>query len=309
MPRIQPRRLGQHVPGLGGQPLHQQVVVAGQQVGQRRQVRPRPLRVDVIGGQRRDAAEVVHPGLDQQQALGQVDQVRRGLQPQLRAEHQPGHCQRGQVLVQIQVRIVAHRGVVLGPEVLHDHFLDRAELAGDGPDREQRLGPLEPGLPDADQDAGGERHVEPAGVGEHSQPDLGVLVRAAVVRAARLGEQPPGGGLQHHPHARRDRLQPLQLGPAQHAGIEVRQQPGPLQHRDGRGPQVVQRRAVAALVQPLPSLRPALLGPVAEGEQRLLAAQLGTPAGDLDHLVEFQVGGRQPMRDGGEGAVVAAVPA
>ena len=41
-------------------------------------------------------------------------------------------------------------------------------------------------LADADQDAGGERHADPAGVVEHPQPDRGLLVRRAVVRAARL---------------------------------------------------------------------------------------------------------------------------
>ena len=50
-----------------------------------------------------------------------------------------------------------HRGVRLGPEVLHDDFLDAAVRAGDPADREQRLDPLREGLADADQDAGGER--------------------------------------------------------------------------------------------------------------------------------------------------------
>ena len=136
-----------------------------------------------------------------------------------------------------------------------------------------------------------------------------VLVRAAVVRAARFGEQPAGGGLQHHAHARRDRLEPLQLRPAHHTGIQVRQQAGPFQHRDGRGPDVVQGGVVAPLVQPGPGLRPAQFRPVAQGEQRLLAAQRGALGGHLHHLVDLQVGGRQPVRHGGERAVVATVPA
>ena len=106
----------------------------------------------------------------------------------------------------------------------------------------------------------------------------GSLSGRAVVRPARLGPQPGGRGLQHHAHARRDRLEPLQLRPGQHARVEVRQQPGLLQHRDRAGPHVVQRGVVAARVQPLPGRRPALLRPVAEGEQRLLAALRRRPA-------------------------------
>ena len=49
----------------------------------------------------------------------------------------------------------------------------------DRPDREQRLGPLGQRLADADQDAGGERHADPAGVLEHPQPDRRLLVRAS----------------------------------------------------------------------------------------------------------------------------------
>ena len=107
------------------------------------------------------------------------------------------------------------------------------------------------------------------------QPHLGILVRTAVVRKAFRLEQPPRRGLQHHAHRRRDRLQPRQLRPAHHAGVQVRQQPGLLEHPDRHRPHVVQRGVVAALVQPLPGLRPPRLGSVAESEQRFLATQFG----------------------------------
>ena len=148
-----------------------------------------------------------------------------------------------------------------------------------------------------------------AGVLEHPQPDRGVLVRAAEVRPALLGEQPGRGGLQHHAHRRRDRLEPLEVLPGQHARVEVRQQAGLLQHPDRHGPDVGQRVVVAVRVQPFPGLRPAVLGPVAQGEQRLLAAQRRPLGGDLEHLVRGQVRAVQPARHGDERAVAAAVAA
>ena len=94
-----------------------------------------------------------------------------------------------------------------------------------------------------------------------------------------------------------------------HAGVEVRQQAGLLQHRDRAGAHVLQRGVVAAGLQPLARGGPALLRPVAEGEQRLLAALRRARAGDLQHLVALEERGGQPVRHGGERAVVAAVAA
>ena len=152
-------------------------------------------------------------------------------------------------------------------------------LPGDRADREDRLRPLGEVLADADQQSGGERDRQPAGVLEHPQPDRRVLVGRAVVGLALLREQPGRGGLQHHPHRRRDRLEPVQLLPRHDAGVEVRQQAGLLEHPDRHRPHVGQRRVVALLVEPLPRLGPAVLGPVAQGEQRLQAPQLPTLRG------------------------------
>ncbi len=124
-----------------------------------------------------------------------------------------------------------------------------------------------------------------------------------------LLEDPPRGRLEHHPHARGDRLEALQLGPAHHAGVEVRQQPGALEDGDRRRADVGQRRVVAAFVQPRLGLGPALLGAVAEGEQRLLAAQRGALGGDRDDLLDVEERRRNPPGDGRERAVVAAVAA
>ena len=54
------------------------------------EVRPRPLGVDVVGGQRRDAAPVVGAGAQQQLELGRVGEVRRHLHAHVRPQHEPG---------------------------------------------------------------------------------------------------------------------------------------------------------------------------------------------------------------------------
>ena len=76
-----------------------------------------------------------------------------------------------------------------------------------------------------------------------------------------------------------DRLEPVHLLPRHHAGVQVREQSGLLEHPDRHRADVGQRRVVALLVEPLPGLGPAVLGPVAEGEQRLQAAELRHPDG------------------------------
>jgi hypothetical protein len=66
---------------------------------------------------------------------------------------------------------------------------------------------------------------------------------------------------------------------------------------------------VPAGLQPLAGGGPALLRPVAEGEQGLFATLRRSGAGDLEHLFALEERGGQPVRDGGERAVVASVAA
>ncbi len=298
---------------MHGEPGLQLEAALGGEPAQAVEGRPRPLGVDVVRRQRRDPAPVVDARLEQGPALGQVDQVGRRLHPRLRAEHQPGDRDRGAVLVEVEVVGVPHRGVGLGAEVLHDHFLHRGVAAGGLAEREDRLGPLGQGLPDADQQSGGERDGEPAGVLQHPQPHLRVLVRRSVVRLALRLVEPPRRGLQHHPHRGGDGLESVQLLPRHHAGIQVRQQPGLLQHPHRHRADVGQRGVVALLVEPRPGLGPAVLRPVAEREQRLQAAQLRALAGDVEDLVGGEVRrAAVPLRltrGLHERAVVAAVPA
>ncbi len=96
-------------------------------------------------------------------------------------------------------------------------------------------------------------------------------------------------------------------------GFRCGSRPGLLEHPDGHGPHIVQRRVVAALVEPLLGLVPAVLGAVAEGEQRFLATQLGTAARDVENLVGLHVHTHalrtQLAGHGDKGAVMAGVAA
>ena len=127
------------------------------------------------------------------------------------------------------------------------------------------------------------------------------------MRAVRLAPQPGCRRLEHHPHAGRDRLEPGQILPTQHPGVEVRQQTGLLEHQDRHCAQVLQGACVAALVQPLLRLGPAFLRPVAQGEQRLLAAVLLTLFCDRQDLIRAEVRRLHAPRGSGKRAVVAAV--
>ncbi|COZ91785.1 Uncharacterised protein [Mycobacterium tuberculosis] len=50
------------------------------------------------------------------------------LDAHARAQHQPRHRNRRQVILDSGIGEGGHRGVFLGAEVLHDHFLDMPEL-------------------------------------------------------------------------------------------------------------------------------------------------------------------------------------
>ena len=93
----------------------------------------------------------------------------------------------------------------------------------------------------------------------------------------------------------------------------MRKQPGLLEDPDCHRADVGEGGVVAPLVQPGPGLGPAVLGPIAEGGQRLQAAHLATASGQVEDLVRGEVhrvpGAGELARRLDERAVVAAVPA
>ncbi len=311
-PRVQPGLAAPHELRVDAEALAELETGGPGLLGELLDLRPGALGVDVVDGQRGDAAPVVDAGPDQPLVLV-VDEVGRGLDAAARAHEEAGDGHRGDQFVQFRVGHAAHRGVRLGAEVLDDQLLNAVVGAGDLPQREQGLGALLVGLADPYQDPGGEGDGGTPGVLQDAQPDRRLLVGGAVVRAARLGPEAGRCRLQHHAHAGRHRLQALEVGPAHDARVQVGQQARLLQDADGDGADVGEGVVVAVRVEPLARLRPAVLGLVAEGDEGFLAAEGGALAGDVEDLVgghEHPVAlPAQLAGDGDERAVVALVPA
>ena len=204
--------------------------------------------------------------------------------------------------------MVGHPRARLGAEVLDDHLAEVPVLVVERLQREQRLEPLLPRLADADQDAARERDRELAGQPDRLEPHGGHLVGRGPVRPA-LQRQPVGDRLEHDPHRRRHRAQQLELVPAHHARVEVREHPRLVEHAAGAVREVLDRRREAELRELLASDPVAQLGLVAEGEQRLRAARRGSRPGDLEHLVDRQEGSLAAARRPRERAVAADIAA
>ena len=175
-------------------------------------------------------------------------------------------------------------------------------------DRDQQFQPLRTRFADADQDAGGERHRQFAGHPHHLQPHRRRLVGRAVVHAARLA-QPVAARFQHDAHARRHLAQRSDLVARHHAGIDVRQQPGLLQHQRAHLAQIGDGRIVPERRQRLARGAVAQFRLVAQGEQRLGAARRGAGASDAQHRLGRQICRSPRARPFGERAVVAHVAA
>src|SRR6266511_3386143 len=271
------------------------------------QCRPGALGVDVVGGDRAHPAPVVDAGLQQHpEVLGEVG---RRLQVHGRVQDDPRRRDRPQVLLQRGRRHRRHRRARLGTEVLDDDLLDVAVPAVGGPDGGQRLQPLGAGLADAHQDPGGERDRQLPGGLQGGEPAGRQLGLAAGVRAAWL-VQPLRQRLEHHALAGADPAERPQLLGEQGAGVGVGQQPGLGQHQPARLRQVLHGRGVAEAGERLAGHGVALLGPLPEGEQRLVAAGRRPRPRDLQHLLGREVRlGREPGGWLGEGAVAAVVAA
>ena len=302
-PAIRLERIG----GVDRQPRHQHLAHLGGALRQCFNLRPRRLGVHVIRRHRRHAAPVVDARVDQF-LVDARRQVRRRLHVHIIRQDQPRRGDAPQQIVEVRFRRRRALGVRLGAEVLHDHFLDVAVARMQIADREQRLQPLRARFADADQYAGGERHRQFAGDAHHLQPYRGRLVRRAVMHTTRLA-QTIAAQLQHDAHAGRHLAQRRDLVARHHAGIDVRQQPGLLQHQRAHLAQVLNRRVVPQRRQCLARGAIAQFRLVAQGEQRLGAARRGAGAGDRQHCLRRQIRRPPRARPLGERAVVTHVAA
>ena len=142
-----------------------------------------------------------------------------------------------------------------------------------------------------------------------AETDGGDLVRRSEVRAAALGDSRSEEVSSIIPIDGAHLLQARHLLVGHDAGVEVREQARLLDHADGRGPDVLERRAVPAFGEPVARHRVALLRAVAEREQRLLAPEPPAGLGDRHDLLRGQERPFEPGRRLGERAVVAVVAA
>ena len=249
-----------------------------------RQVRPRGFRIHVIGRHRRDAAPVVGARADERRELAGL-QVGRRLDRHARPEEEAGDGERPQMLRERRLGRAGHARAGLGAEVLDDDLLQMAVRCVQLAQREERLEPLAPALPDTDQKPRGAGNRQFTGDPERLQAKRRNLVRGAEVRAtARC--QPLARALEHETHRHRHRAQPREVRARHHARIQVRQEAGLRVHLAGTVLQVRQRARKTELFERAARRRVAQLRLVAEGEKGLLAAGRRSGAGDVEHLFE-----------------------
>src|SRR5438046_7946619 len=174
--------------GVDGETLAERVAEALGRTPQLGDQRPRRFRIDVVDRQRRDPAPVVETG-GEQSRIDTRREVRRRLDVDVGAEHEPRHGQRAQHVVERRLGLPAHGNTRLGPEVLDDDFLHVAVALVEVANRAQRVHALARHLPDADEDPGGEGNLELAGQLDRAQPTGRHLVGRVVVGEA-WAEQP-----------------------------------------------------------------------------------------------------------------------
>ena len=89
--------------------------------------------------------------------------------------------------------------------------------------------------------------------------------------------------LNHEPLARRHRPQCRQLVNGERPGIGVREEASLVEHETTHRSEVLHRRGVPVLTQPLSSRFVTIFGSLAQGEQRLGASSGRTSAGEIQH--------------------------
>jgi hypothetical protein len=293
-------------PGVDGEALAERLAARRGRGRERLDRGPRSFGVHVIRGERRDAAPVADPRVEQPQLQGQVGQVGRGLHAHVGSHHDPRGRDGGEELLVRGLRGVGHRGSRLRPEVLDDHLLDVTVPAVQVADREHRPGAFARVLADPHEDARGERDRQAAGVLDRPQTNGRTLVRRAEVRPTLLRES-IRRRLEHQAHRRAHLSQPGELLVAHDAGVQVRQETGLLDHADGGRAHVLERRGVPAGAEPAARDLVPILRPVAQGEEGLLARPLPASSRDREHVLRRQVRSVEPRRRLRERAVVAMV--
>ena len=288
--------------GVDGQPRREREAAVLGDAAQDVERGPRALRVHVVGGDGRDAAPVVDAGIEQDTEV--VAEIRRCLQVHRRRQQQACHGDRPEVLVLGARLRPVHRRAGLRQEVLHDHLLEVAPLPVRGGQQHQRLDAVASGLPDAHEDPAREGDAQLPGCAEGVDAALGLLVGRTAVALEVVAQR-----LEHHPLRGGDPPEQRELIGVQRAGVRVGQEPGLVEHELCHVVQVVHRGVIAVGAQPVRRHFVAQLGPLAQGEEGLVAAGARTLPGDREDLVGRHVRLLEARGRLGERAVAALVAA
>ena len=270
-------------------------------------MRPRRLRVHIVGRDRRDAATVIDAGANERGEFAGA-QVGRRLDVHLRFEKETRDSDRPQMIVERGRLGAGHARARLRPKVLNDDFLDMAVRVVEIAQREQRLDPLGAGLADADQDARGEGNSLLAGAPDRVESRLGMLVRRTVMRTA-FGAETKRQGLQHDPLRDRDGAQGVEIVIRHQSRIDVRQEARLLQDQTSYFCEIGERGFVAEFAQFRPGDAVAQFRLVPEREQSLLASGLPASLCDGEGPLRKQIRAFALPGRAGEGAIVADVTA
>ena len=118
-----------------------------------------------------------------------------------------------------------------------------------------------------------------------------------------------GHRLQHDSRGYRHPPETLELVRAHQPGIEVGEQAGAFEHQAGHRLEIGEGGVVAELGERVAGRPVAVLGAVAQGEERFVAAGVSPRPGNLQHLLGQEEGGVEAARSLREGAVVTHVAA
>ena len=204
---------------------------------------PRGLGIDVVRGDRRDAAPVVEPGGEQARIVGGAE-VGRCLDVHLAAEGEArGGDGPGQLVV-VGLGRVGHGGAGLGAEALDDDLLDVAVAQVQLAQRQQGIDALFSRLANADQQPGRERHLRLTSPRDGLEAHGRALVGRTEMCPAALAE-PLGRAFQHDALRHRDLAQRADLLRGEHARIDVRQQRRLAEHQGAHLGEIADRGLVA----------------------------------------------------------------
>src|SRR5260370_27569304 len=246
-------------------------------------LRPGGFGIDEIPGDRRDTAPVVDAGFEQEREIV-VTQIWRGLNIHVRAENQARECDGAQHVLQRRLGMRGHGNIRLGAKILDDDFLDVAVFFMKHSNDEERVDALFHGFADADEDAGGERDREFAGLFDGAETEGGNCVGTFSVWQA-IAHEARADVFQHQSDAGVGVFQADEGSAVHDAGIGVREKAGFIQDKFAHRSEIVERARVALNAEEFASFGKNLFGLVTEAEKSFLAAGLAPALRERENFV------------------------